>query len=85
MKEEGAGIKKIVLVIFCAIVLYTISQNISNILNILTTILNIFLPFVLGCVIAFILNIPMNIIEGNIFKIKAVKTNKRLLKLIKDY
>ena len=83
MKEEGYDIKKIVLVIFCAIVLYTISQNISNILNILTTILNIFLPFVLGCVIAFILNIPMNIIEGNIFKIKAVKANKRLLKIVR--
>lgn len=83
MKEEGIGIKKIVLLIFCAIVLYTIAQNISNILNILTTILNIFLPFLLGCVIAFILNIPMNIIEGNILKIKAVKTNKRLYKIVR--
>ena len=52
MKEESTGIKKIVLVIFFAVVLYTISQNISNILNILTTILNIFLPFLLGCAIA---------------------------------
>ena len=83
MKEEGVGIKKIVLLIFCAIVLYTISQNISNILNILTTILNIFLPFLLGCVIAFILNIPMNLIEGNILKIKSVKTNKRLYKIVR--
>lgn len=83
MKEEGIGIKKIILVIFCAIVLYAISQNISNILNILTTILNIFLPFLLGCVIAFILNIPMNIIEGNILKIKAIKTNKNLLKIVR--
>lgn len=83
MKEEGIGIKNIVLVIFSAIVLYTISQNISSILNILTTILNIFLPFLLGCVIAFILNIPMNIIERNILKIKAIKTNKRLLKIVR--
>ena len=78
MKEESTSIKKMVLVIFFAVVLYTISQNISNILNILTTILNIFLPFLLGCAIAFILNIPMNMIERNIIKLM-------LLKLIKDY
>ena len=83
MKEESTGIKKIVLVIFFAVVLYTISQNISNILNILTTILNIFLPFLLGCAIAFILNIPMNMIERNIIKINVVKTNKRLYKIIR--
>lgn len=83
MKEEGIGIKKIVLVIFAAIVLYTIAQNISNILNIFTTTLNIFLPFLLGCVIAFILNIPMNIIEENILKIKAVKADKRLHKIVR--
>lgn len=65
LKEENKQILKIVII---GMLVYWLLNNLSIITNIFGNILNILSPFILGGVIAFILNIPMNFFERKFSK-----------------
>ena len=50
------------------IINFIIIFNVSFIWEMLTTLFEVFFPFILGLGIAFVLNVPMNAIEKRIFK-----------------
>ena len=62
------------------IVLYIVLSHFSIVLQILKQILSIFSPFLLGLIFAFILNVPMNMIEKRLDKKKKGKVLNPSLK-----
>lgn len=62
--------KKIMFLIVFAVITFWLSQNINFVLNIVGSLFKLLFPFILGLCIAFILNVPMSLIENKIFKKK---------------
>lgn len=77
--KEKEELKKYMFLILFAILSYFIINNFSEILKILETFIKVMSPFILGGVLAFILNIPMTKIER--FLKKKTK-NKKYIRLI---
>lgn len=89
-KKVGDGVdlqsrqmKRILLIITFAIILFVALQNIGSILSFLEVIWSILFPFVLGGAIAFILNIPMKGVEIKLHKLKNKKGYKYLRPFIR--
>ncbi len=68
MDLSTKNIKKILGIITFGIVLFTLSQNLSSVASFLSGTLTVFASTIIGFCLAFILNIPMNIIENKVFK-----------------
>ena len=81
MKEKNE-IKKYMFLIIFAIITYFAINNLHQVFNILKTTFVVFLPFIMGGIIAFILNIPMTKIEKLINK-KIKKESKRTKSIIR--
>lgn len=67
MDLNRKNVKKILLIITFAILLFTASQNLSSVFQGIQTVLKVFSPFVLGFCIAFILNVIMRFFETKVF------------------
>lgn len=68
------------------IILYWMLNNISTISGYLTELFALFMPFIIGGVIAFIFNVPMRCIERHIFTKEKYNTPRmRMLKRIISY
>lgn len=65
---DKAKFKKIALLILIGVGSYWLLQNYQPILSILRTIWILLFPFILGLIIAFLLNLPMKAIEKHLFK-----------------
>lgn len=78
MEFNKNTIKSIILILFSAILFYLGVQNIAVIAGVISKIFSLIFPFVLGAMVAFIINVPMSRIENNLFKEKAIK-GKRLI------
>lgn len=65
LKEENKQILKIVII---GIIIYWLLNNFGVITNVFGNILNILSPFILGGIMAFILNIPMSFFERKFSK-----------------
>ena len=63
LKSTISDIKKWIILILIAIIAYWTINNINIIFSVISKIYKVLLPFILGGVIAFILNIPMTKIE----------------------
>ncbi len=70
-------VKSILIIGFTLIIFYWIVNNTDKCLSIVTNILHLFLPFLLGAAIAFVINVPMREIEKHLFQ------SKRALKYVK--
>ena len=68
MDLSKKNIKKILGIITFAIVLFTISQNLSSVASFFSGALSVFASTIIGFCLAFILNIPMNVLENKVFK-----------------
>lgn len=68
MNLDKTKIKMIVIPVGFLILFYWILQNFGLIANGIRFIFNLFLPFLIGCTIAFVLNIPMKNIEEFLFQ-----------------
>ena len=83
--EDNKNIKKWTRIIFLGILLYWALFNLKTVGNILSTIVSILFPLILGAFIALILNVPMRFFEGK-FKGKGkngkVTTFERVLAII---
>jgi predicted PurR-regulated permease PerM len=74
--------RNILIVVVIAILLFWGLQNLSTVSYFFNTIFGILTPFLLGLCIAFILNVPMKVIENNIFPANA-KDKKGIYKKFK--
>ncbi len=83
MNLSTKNIKKILGIITFGIVLFTISQNLSSVTSFFGTILGILAPLIVGLCLAFILNIPMNLLETKVFKGMKNSKNKIINKLMR--
>ena len=68
--------KTIMFLIFYTVILVFALINIESILEFLKYILKILSPFIIGCFIAFILNVLLNNIENKLFKKLNEKNSK---------
>lgn len=66
-------IKKITGIICFAIAFYFILENLETVKNIIDNVLNTISPFLIGCGLAFILNIPMSWFEKKVFAPRKTK------------
>lgn len=70
--------KKIIAIVVCIVVLYVALQNPDMILNTVRYLLRLLTPFIIGGIIAFILNIPMSFLQRNIVsKLRMFRNEKR--------
>lgn len=76
MELNKSNIKKILLIIFAAMIFFYALNNVGIVMDFFGMIINLFFPFILGCAIAFIINVPMNKIEKILFS----KAKSRSLK-----
>lgn len=76
-KEE---MKQWIILIIVAVVSYCIVTNLDMVGKLLSKILTVLSPFILGLVISFILNIPMTKIENSLSKI--IKNKKMPIRII---
>lgn len=66
---NNKNMKKILLIITFTVVLYWGLQNLNIVGEMFSTIFKVIFPFILGLCIAFVLNIPVRVIERNYYKI----------------
>jgi len=85
MEKKTGEFKKYLILIIVAIVGYWTINNLRIVGNLLSNILNIIFPFVLGGCLAFILNIPMTFFEKKLSNSRKKKTkkekNKKLIRI----
>ncbi len=75
MDLTNKNIKKILGIITFGIVLFTLSQNLTSVGHFLKGVLAICAPLIVGFCLAFMLNIPMNLLENKVFK--GMKNSKK--------
>lgn len=78
--------KKIIIIVTFAILLYWSLQNLSIVVGIFNTIFKVILPFILGLCIAFVINIPVRMIEKVYYnsKLKSKNIKKKTEKKISN-
>lgn len=83
MKKLDNDMKKWITLIVILMFAYWIVNNVEQIANIITTLYNVLLPFIIGGALAFILNIPATKIEKRLSKkIKGKQTLIRTISII---
>ena len=83
MKKIDNDTKKWILLIIVAMLAYWIVNNVSVISGVLGTILKVLMPFIIGGIIAYILNIPTTKIENLLnSKIKNKKFPTRIIAIV---
>ena len=83
MDLTNKNIKKILGIITFGIVLFTISQNLSSVASFFSGLLTIIAPLIVGFCLAFMLNIPMNVLENKVFKGLKSSKNKAVFKMLR--
>lgn len=73
---DKKNMKNIMLLILFTVLLYVGLQNMDVVLDVVAGMISLVFPFLLGCAIAFVLNVPMSFIERNIFRKGKQKDHK---------
>ena len=73
--------KKAACLIGFAVLLYVGVRNMDVVLQYLGLLWSLMFPFILGCAIAFVLNVPMKFMEKHLFEKARRKGNKAAIKL----
>lgn len=66
--KKGFTYRRTVLLVMGAILLYWLLKELPMVGQALSTVWRMLFPFVLGCVFAFLLNLPMRFIENKLFR-----------------
>lgn len=77
------NLKKIYKLVIFTVGLIIVLWKLPEVLNFLGFILKVLNPFIIGGIIAFIVNLPMKFFESKLAKINAFKSNKVLKKLLR--
>ncbi len=83
MDLSKKNIKKILGIITFAVILFTLSQNLSSVASFFKGALAVFASTIIGFCLAFILNIPMNVLENKVFKGMKTSKNKVVNKMLR--
>lgn len=83
MDLSKKNIKKILGIITFGIILFTLSQNLSSVGTFFKGILAVCSPLIIGFCLAFILNIPMNVLEEKVFRKMKTSKKKTVNKLLR--
>ena len=67
LEFKKENMKNCMYLILFTVLLYVGLQNLDVVLDFLMRIVGLFFPFLVGCGIAFVLNVPMQFIERNVF------------------
>ncbi len=76
------NMKKILLLCFLVILMFVAIENIGTLFTILGKVIDLIFPFILGGCIAFVFNVPMKKIEGELFKKNPSFKGKRAISYI---
>lgn len=76
------NMKKVMLLIAFTVVIFVCFQNIDVVINTFKALVSLLSPFILGGCIAFILNVPMRVIEKAIFRGDRLKKVKRPISIL---
>lgn len=82
MKNTIKELKNYIILILIAIIAYCSLNNLPKIVEILKTIYNVFSPFIIGGIIAFILNIPATKLENYLKKHLKNKQKTSFIRII---
>lgn len=74
--------KKLMGLILFTIAVYVSFENIDVVLHTLRRVIGLLSPFILGGCIAFIMNVPMRVIERNLFRNEKLKRIKRPISIL---
>ena len=69
IKKEVSDLRKWIILILFTVISFWVVNNFDIIINFINKLFNVFFPFILGGVIAYILNIPMTKIERKLKKV----------------
>ncbi len=81
IKISKDTMKKAICLIGFAVLLYVGVRNMDVVLQYLGLLWQLMFPFILGCAIAFVLNVPMKFMEKHLFEKARRKGNKAAIKL----
>lgn len=81
IKISKDTMKKAACLIGFAVLLYVGVRNMDVVLQYLGLLWSLLFPFILGCAIAFVLNVPMKFMEKHLFEKARRKGNKAAIKL----
>lgn len=70
---KNEEVKKYITIGAVLIILYWALQNLQLIFSVMSKILTLFMPFLIGGVIAFIMNVPMKQIERHLFRKNSIR------------
>lgn len=68
MDLNRKNIVKIIFIVFVAVLIFSLIQNLNAVFSVLNTIFSILSPFIIGFCIAFIINVLMRFFETRVFK-----------------
>ena len=81
MELNSKNIRKILLIIFLGVLIFTAFQNFDTTLSVISNIFNVFSPIIVALAIAFVLNVLLNVLEKKVFKFWDKAKKPALLKL----
>lgn len=81
LEFKKENMKNCMYLILFTVLLYVGLQNLDVVLDFLMRIVGLFFPFLVGCGIAFVLNVPMQFIERNVFGRGKWKNTKLVRKI----
>ncbi|MDO5136601.1 MAG: AI-2E family transporter [Eubacteriales bacterium] len=81
MDFNKENMRKMTWLITFAVVLYVGVRNLDVVLGFLGSLWGLIFPFVIGCAIAFVLNVPMAFVERNLFGGAKDKRNRKAAKI----
>ncbi|WP_082812161.1 AI-2E family transporter [Clostridium sp. Marseille-P299] len=82
MELSKNNMKKLMGLILFTVAVYVCFDNVDVVLHTLRTIIGLISPFILGGCIAFIMNVPMRVIERNLFRNEKLKKIKRPVSIL---
>lgn len=67
MELNSKNIRKILFIIFCGAVIFAVVENFAHVFEVLGTVVSFFTPIIAALCIAFVLNVPLSLLENKVF------------------
>lgn len=78
MNLSKDNVKKIIFILCAVVLFYEVIENVNGIIDFCDKMIALVFPFILGCAIAFIINVPMRQIEKHLFPKKTSEKAKKI-------
>ena len=81
MELNSKNIRRILLIIFLGVLIFTAFQNFDTTLSVIGSIFRVFSPIISALAVAFVLNVLLNVLENKVFAFWDKTKKPTLLKL----